>query len=272
VANFVLAALAVVLAVTALPFHEAKLWFVATEFALIILVVVNTRIGQASKWHPRWFEAREVAERLRAGLLLWTLGARPASFFSSQEPTWTGWYARAILREQGLRSGSLDHAGLTAARSVMLNLLRDQCRYHVRTARRMRKLEHRLEWLGFRLFVATLVVAGLFLLFALLSRFAGWQPPVDQDLVKYSVTILTAGLPALATATYGIRVIGDFVWTARRSRRTRAVLRRVIIAIRQDPLELDLLRARAREAAEAMLGDVSSWRLSAESRGLAIPG
>jgi hypothetical protein len=82
----------------------------------------------------------------------------------------------------------------------------------------------------------------------------------------------TAGLPALATATYGIRVIGDFEGIARRSQRTHAVLSRLIASIERDPLDLELLRARARAAADAMLGDVSSWRLAAESRPLAIPG
>ena len=41
---------------------------------------------------------------------------------------------------------------------------------------------------------------------------------------------------------------------------------------KDDPADFGLLRARARSGADIMLGDVSSWRLSAESRGLAIPG
>ena len=63
------------------------------------------------QWHGRWVEAREVAERLRTALPLWALGLRPA-FFPGEEPTWTGWYARAAVRMQGLRAGNLNPGGL----------------------------------------------------------------------------------------------------------------------------------------------------------------
>ena len=39
------------------------------------------------------------------------------------------------------------------------------------------------------------------------------------DELKYAVTALTAGLPVLATASYGIRVIADFEGMAKRSER-----------------------------------------------------
>lgn len=272
VLNFVLAAVAVVLAVVSLHFHDFKPWFVFIEIILIASVMTNTRIGQEGRWHRRWVEARELAERLRAAALLWVLGARPANL-TSVEPTWTGWYARSVLRAQGMRPGSLDQEGLEIARRVMSRLLRDQCRYHVRTVRRMHRLERRLEKFGLWLFQLTFWVAVVFVLGALVMMIFKIQFLHDWDMfVAYTVTILAAGLPALATASYGIRVIGDFDGMARRSRRTRAALRRVITATHYDPPDIAVLRARANEASEAMLGDVSSWRLSAESRGLAIPG
>ena len=86
------------------------------------------------------------------------------------------------------------------------------------------------------------------------------------------VVVATAGLPALATATYGIRVIGDFEGIAKRSQRTHAALSKSIASLERDHFDLDLLRARARAAADVMLGDVAKWRLAAESRPLAVPG
>jgi len=129
----------------------------------------------------------------------------------------------------------------------------------------MGNMEHRLEWVGVILFVFTLITAGLFVA----ALYAGLKL---TPRVAYLVTAVAAGLPALATATYGIRVIGDFEGSARRSERTHLALEKVMEAIRRDRLELALLRARARSAADIMLGDVSSWRLAAESRTLAIPG
>jgi len=273
VLNFVFAASAVLLAVISLLFHEWKPWFVLAELILIGLVVRNTYRGQKRRLHRRWVEARELAERLRAATMLWALGVRPASV-ASVEATWTGWYARAILRQQGMRTGVLDRAaGLAAARGLMDRLLRDQYRYHGRNAFRMERLEHRLELAGSVLSGITVAGALLYLAMALIFSLANIHLAPERDqFVTYTVTILAAGLPALATASYGIRVIGDFEGIARRSRRTRSALRRVIRALRQDPLDLAIFRMRANEASDAMLGDVASWRLSAESRGLAIPG
>ena len=59
--------------------------------------------GRRWRWHHRWVEAREVAEQFGVALPLWTLGLRPASF-PGEEPTWTGWYIRALVRMQGLRA------------------------------------------------------------------------------------------------------------------------------------------------------------------------
>jgi len=264
VTNFLLAALAVVVAASSLLFdHHKKYLFVSVELLLIAAVLANTIIGKWRAWHRRWFEPREVAERLRIAPALWTLGARPPSFLG-QEPVWTGWYARAIVREQGLRSNVLDGDGLSAARTVLLALLADQRTYHHAAAARMGKLERRLEQFGLVLFAATALTAVIFLVTVHFVEVS--------ETGAFLVAVLAAGLPALATAGYGIRVTGDFEGIARRSERTCAALEQLIKAVGQDPLTIDRLRSRARAAAEAMLGDVSSWRITAESRSLDIPG
>jgi hypothetical protein len=278
VTNFLLAAFAVLAAALSLVWSDPgkydataladlahhKVPFVVFELICILTVLVNTASGRWQGWHRRWFEAREVAERLRVALPLWVLGVRPATF-AGEEPTWTGWYARAIVRAQGMRAGTLDVSALNAARATLNAVLRHQCDYHKSSASRMSNMERRLEWVGLMLFVLTLITAGLFLA----AIYAGISV---TPWVAYLVTALAAGLPALATATYGIRVIGDFEGVARRSERTHLALEKVIEAIGKDKFDLALLRARARSAADIMLGDVSSWRLAAESRTLAIPG
>ena len=153
-----------------------------------------------------------------------------------------------------------------------MNALSEKCEYNAVNAERMHKMERRLEWVGSTFFVLTLLVAidhffGGPAMHCLLSSFhLGHE-------VEHKIAIwLSAALPAMATATYGIRVIGDFEGIRRRGERTHGALDLLIRTIKQDPPDFSLLRARARSAADAMLGDVSSWRLSAESRGLAIPG
>jgi hypothetical protein len=271
VMNFLFAALAVVAAsASVLMTHEDTWWRrapVTLEIILIVGVVVNTILAYRWRWHHRWVEAREVAERLRVALPLWTLGLRPASF-PGEEPTWTGWYARALVRTQDMRAGNLNADDLTAERSVLLRLLTGQCNYNRANAGRMHWMELGLEYVGFCLLGATIVVA-----FDHLSGEPLVQFLLGRILPAREATIwLSAALPALATASYGIRIIGDFDGISQRAERTHRHLDQLIAAIQQDPPDFSLMRARARSAADAMLGDVASWRLSAESRGLAVPG
>ena len=269
VMNFAFAALAVVAASASVMMgHVDERWKhipVAIEILLIVCVVLNTVFGLMKHWHLRWVEAREVAERLRGALPLWMLGLRPA-FFPGEEPTWTGWYARAILRGQRLRPGKLDAQGLDVSRAALLKLLIGQCDYNHANAKCVRWLGRALEAIGLIALAATLAVAIDHL----------FDNPIMHCIAGHSAHELTiwlsAALPALATASYGIRIIGNFEEVAHRGERTRHNLGQLIAAIKQDPPILALLRARARSAADVMLGDVASWRLAAESRGLAIPG
>ena len=124
VLNFLLAAVAVIVAACSLitvdpakpgvvaHMVEHKTPFVVAELMLIAVVLANTLAGLYGHCHLRRIEPREVAERLRVALPLWALGARPASF-PGEEPTWTGWYARAIVRAQGLRNVTFAPAALS---------------------------------------------------------------------------------------------------------------------------------------------------------------
>ena len=288
VMNFSLAAFAVVVAATSLVWTDLadfmtaaakeasmaemakelarhKLPFVLIELILILSVVGVTWAGYVNDWHHRWIEAREVAERLRMAFPLHALGLRPTSF-PVEEPAWTGWYTRAIVREQGMRPAILDAAGLQQGRTTLRDLLADQCGYHRSTEKRMEKMDKRLEHIGAVLFILTLLALTVFFCTVLLDV------PLRAR-ISFAVTGIAAGFPALGTATFGIRIIGDFEGIARRSKRTYEVLQRIIDAIdAEDPPNLAALRARARAAFDIMLGDVSSWRLGAESRTLAIPG
>jgi hypothetical protein len=191
--------------------------------------------------------------------------------FPGEEAAWTGWYVRAFVRMQGLRSGDFAGERFQAARDLLLGVLEGQCDYNATNAHRMHKLETWLERAGVLMLALTILVAydhlfgshGLERVLGLM----GWSEHAHSAAVW-----IGAGLPALATATYGIRVIGDLEGIAHRAERTHKALDQLIKAVKEDPLDLLLLRARARSATDVMLGDVSSWRLSAESRGLAIPG
>src|SRR5204863_8758085 len=123
------AAIAVVLAALSL-LTPPKWFFVTAEVMCICAVLVNTMVGHRRDWHRRWVQPREVAERLRVALPLWALCTRPVSF-PGEEPSWIGWYVRALVRQLGLRSGSLIGEQWTKAKESVTLLLIGQCEYHM---------------------------------------------------------------------------------------------------------------------------------------------
>lgn len=265
--NFLLAALAVAMAVLPLVagalLDWPKLPFVLVEIVLIVGIIVNTLHGRRNDYHGRWLESREVAERLRAGLLPWLLGRR-ARAETSARATWTGWYARAHFRALGPRAGDLDDARVAELGTTIASVIDDQCRYHTATGERMHRTERRLERLGEAFFVLTLVVAVAYVA----ATLAGRHP---STIWSYAVTALTAGLPAFGSALFGVRLIGDFHGTAERSTRAGAALEAIGRDVR-DTHSLPALSLLAQAAATAMLGDVAHWRLSRETRPLELPG
>jgi hypothetical protein len=266
--NFTFAALAVFMAAASLiASHVLGLekWpFVVVEIAFVLIVIVNTAAGRRLDWHGRWLETREVAERFRAGIPLWLLGGKPKSY-APGESTWSGWYVRAHFRALGAHGCIFDEHNRSVIKSAITDIVEEQCRYHAATAARLFKIERRIERIGNSLFGLTLAIATAYLA-GVAARIASpeWWP--------YTVTALTAGLPALGAASYAVRLIGDFEGSAKRSQRSGKTLGVLDEALRQVSPSLPALRSFAHAAADVMLGDVAHWRLASETRQLAIPG
>ena len=100
ISNFILAALVLLASVVPFIFEWHVVLIVLLGLAAVFLVgliYINTFVGNLRNWHRRWMEAREVAERLRAGLPIWLLGKRPRKQ-SERERTWVDWYVSAHYR------------------------------------------------------------------------------------------------------------------------------------------------------------------------------
>jgi hypothetical protein len=97
IANFVLTALALVASVAPFAFGWPGGLVILFCFACGALMYINTFSGNLRNWHRRWMEAREVAERLRAGLPVWLLGETAQKHLGG-ELSWVDWYVRANYR------------------------------------------------------------------------------------------------------------------------------------------------------------------------------
>ena len=79
-------------------------------------------------------------------------------------------------------------------------------------------------------------------------------------------------MPAIATASYGVRVIVDFEGIANRAHQMSIGLNDLLAWWERGPQSAATLQETARRAGDIMLSDVAAWRLLAEGRRLTIPG
>ena len=121
----------------------------------------------------------------------------------------------------GCPNGRIDQeqSGLLAD-AISCHEIAPQIAYHEASASQIDSLDRRLELLGTGLFVLTLissviVIVGL------------WVAPEWVAGTENWFTLLSAGLPAVGTAIFGIRFQGDFGGSAVRSRSTANTLRAI---------------------------------------------
>ena len=266
VENFLFSAFAVVAAAVSLVLKPQ--WpFALLELLLIAWVLHSTGTGLKRHWQQRWIQPREVAERLRVAVPMAILGTRPLGPYG-EASTWTSWYTRALLRQACITPGCVDNERLRQVRSGLVSLLKEQSAYQELTAWRFSALSRRMQLAGKLLLSATIlaVLAHLVAEFRLLPWIS------DQPLLRDQLIMLATALPAVGAALFGIRTIGDFDSAAKRAQRMREELEDLFRILAKLPDEFHALRAFCHVVEDVLLGDVASWRLSAESRGLSVPG
>ena len=272
VANFGLAAIAVLLALSGPLIPAYKLPLIITELAVIFLIFINTRAGTRAGWHECWMDDRHLAEQLRSLAMTSALGNLALRASAGADvgalPGWVHWLARATARELGLPHATADDAYLSRVHTAATNLVDDQIAYHRANAKRMHKLEHRLHHAGEFLFGGTIVACTAWIV----CKLAGVPMNFGSVGLTEIVTALTAAMPAVGAAFYGIRMQGDFARVADRSLVTVARLERLKRALNVDPLDYARLTARLRRLADIMLADIEHWRTTYQARPLALPG
>lgn len=263
--NFVAGAVAVLLGLSGLLLPSVKLWLAFLELAVIGAFVINTRIGIARNWHRRWLDYRQLAERLRPMARLAEIGiAQPERRSVTRRAlSWVDWYAAGIWRSIGIPSGELsgDVAALTAA--IVVGELGPQVDYHRRAAAVVHRLDHHLHRAGTVLFAVSCLSCIAFIIAFFVNH--AWTVANAPAFVA-----LSAGLPAVGTAFFGIRVQGDFAGTAARSEVTADHLLAIATALETAPPTLARTADGGEAAARAMIADLGEWRLSHQQRQLEL--
>lgn len=264
--NFAGAALAVLLSLLAWLFPADKLALLVLELAVIAAVIANTARGTRREWHRRWLDYRFLAEQLRPLKSLKMVGAASPPFRGrSGTRPWTDWYALSVWRAMGPAPVVPDRGAVQRlARQVAEHELDGQIRYHAASAHRMHTLDHRLHNLGLALFLLTIGIG-----FVALAGLISGNHAIKQALPVLSV--LSAALPTLSGAIFGVRGAGDFAATAGRSAETARRLAEAAAVLRGDGIDCATAAHATEEASSLMLADLAEWRTSYAYRKLAIP-
>lgn len=274
ITNYLLAALAVLIALGGLLAPAIKPLLVALELATIGLLFLNTRVGSDGDWHRRWLQYRHLAESLRPLAYLKRTGLAGPPFRSdypsggqggSAQADWTRWYAAAVWREMASPNGLVDEGLIhDLAQEVQDQQIGPQIAYHRVNAERMHHLDHRLHEIG-NFLMGTVIagcvlyLAGYFLAHEVIGK------------MTYFFVFLTAGLPAVGAAVFGMRGHGEHLLAASRSTRTIHSLAANEARLNQvDGLEE--LTEELEKTAEIMLDDLSEWNVAYRERSLQVPG
>jgi len=273
VTNYVLSALAVILALFGLITPSIKVFLVLGELGVIALLFYNTSAGKDGDWHRRWLQYRHLAESLRPLAYLKRTGMVSTPFRSDfihgpmhreAGADWTRWYAAATWREMDSPRGIMTCGDIPhLAQAVLSEQIIPQASYHQVNAERMHKLDHRLHEVGNFLMGAVIASCVLFLL--------GYGPL--HEWIK-SMTgpfiFLTAGLPAVSAAVFGMRGHGEHLLAASRSANTA-----VALAANADRLKgathLEAISMELKNTAAIMLADLNEWSVAYSERSLEIP-
>ena len=273
VTNYFLSTLAVILALVGLLLPKAKVLLVLAELTTIGLLYLNTQSGRNGEWHRRWLQYRHLAESLRPLIYLKRTGIISTPFRTDivrgpmgreTGADWTHWYAAAIWRQMDSPRGVLDHDLIRElSEAVVREQIAPQANYHHTNAKRMHKLDHRLHEIGNFLMGAViascvLYVAGYFVLHE-------WVVGMTNIFI-----VLTAGLPAIGAAVFGLRGHGEHLLTASRSKQTALSLEknaaRLVKTTRLEPVASEL-----QSTAAIMLADLNEWTLAYRERALEVP-
>ena len=238
------------------------------EFALIAVVLTIMHFGRRQRWHERWLNYRQLAERLRQYSYLAPLSCRlptPQDLaHSSADPhrSWVDAMFRAIARDVGMAPGRVDPKYVASIGEIIDHLLVEQIRYHSSNHENMEKLNHRLHLAGIWLFAITMMAC-------IVHVFLGGEAPW--------LLLLATVPPAFGAGFYAIANQGEF---ARSGDRSQAMAKELAQLKKKDLQKavssaddsFTALREVALRIAEIMISETLDWNLVFRYRPLNLPG
>lgn len=282
---YLLACLAVICAVLAVPLRPYKLAtpvFTFAELLLIICIVISYRRARHGGWHERWLAYRSLAEHLRVIDFLSLLGLTRPEFraplhAANDDPSsrWVDWHFRSIVREFGLPPAAVNANYLKTASEQLRRAISGQKAYHEKLARRYKNVQERLHRFGELMFLTTLPLCCWHLIDTLQElKVAGNADTHHLTGMGEWLIFGAAVLPAAGASLAGILAQGEFKRLARRSEGMHRGLGEVlnVLPAGGPSLTFESLEMHADDAAKVMLSEVQDWQVLFQSHPPVLPG
>ncbi|GAB4518777.1 MAG: hypothetical protein Tsb0010_03030 [Parvularculaceae bacterium] len=284
IANYLLSAVAVFLALAALVFGGGKTPWLIAEVVVILTILFITLKGKSDRWHEKWIDYRQLAEQLRHLRYLYIVGGEanesraPHEYEGgARDRSWVQWLYNAAVREMGLAdTRCTEEFKRSVSGSYLESELDPQISYHKAKSHSQHRIEHGLHVFGEIVFAATLAACLGYLAIILAAEMKLFDGAYElKDALKYWVVMATAFLPALGAALLGIRVQGEFSTTAERSeamgRRLAALRQEMGGRLADGEISMLELQRFVEAGAETMLIEIVDWRFVYSSKPLSLP-
>jgi hypothetical protein len=238
--------------------HLSSLTALAQVVILMCIFFDRRRAGR-ERWQDKWFDYRDVAERLRCLRYVWLCDAIDDAPDLHAKANWTSWYVARTARS--LTRRPLEAAACAEIWEHLLEAeIRPQIAYHRGVVRRFYALDMKLRLLARGILLFSAGIGCLFVILGFVRFGLGGVPwPV---LTGLGLTFA----PAIVANLNGFRGEFDLVRQGERSARAAAGLSRIVRESSTRPPTPAMLRRVAADAAHIMIGDATVWRNTLELR------
>jgi hypothetical protein len=259
-------------------------WAAPLSLVAQVVSVITFLIGfndRHNGWHRRFLDYRFMAEHLRYAPLMAMFGStstlpRLPPYQASANSDWVNWYLRFSLRKLGLVPARRDGAFIARMRQLVAAQITDQARFY---AARSCDAQLLAKWLQTATMIAYFAAWGLGMLGSLLkfssvhdirTALNGAAGGQDRLLTTLSILFLLAASATifgmLWPAISGFRAQREYFRLSQRYDAMVRQLSQLEARLARDGAIPGQVERVAREAVDAMLAEVSDWRVLIKAR------
>jgi hypothetical protein len=270
VVNYILGALAVLLALVPMGFSFEKVfeenvaevylaWCTWIELFLILVILLIHKVGTTPsykhahkqhsflglrinrRWHEKWIEYRILAERFRYMEILYPIGLDPLKMGAAQKSELGEWYNAyyAALLDSRATEKTQD---LNQYKNRLKEVMKGQKNYHQNNAEGAELIHHRLHTMATWLFYGTLAACACHFV---------WHTHI--------LTLIAGFFPALAAAMHGIIASGEYSKNSQISERMHKEIESQLLKL-DAANSKELLTEVAMEFHNLVIGEALSWK------------